>query len=365
MLEPLACSDCFRDRGLRLEALRVGEELETSCPVCGSPTGKKLDAPRLEHIAHSFFVRGTIQRTAYGAAPRVQYNSRRETEIATPPWLTADLQLIGAKLGVGFFYYGPRLWMIGGVEPLEALQQPDSRSAIISRILAEYPTYTLGTGESVYRLRINPTHPADNAEYDSPPPGVGGGGRLDGPDLPILYASPDLQVCVHECRASAEDEMFVATLEPSKPLALLDLTEVLLEEDVTEFESLDLAVHMLFLAGPHSYDITRQIALAAREAGYDGLLYPSYFSLLRTGAIPLETSYGISHRRVTRLAEYEKAKLVPNIGIFGRPVEEGRLIVRCLNRVAIRRAEYDLSFGPVSVDDRPSFDLDSFTEDPA
>jgi hypothetical protein len=276
-----------------------------------------------------------------------------------------DLQLIGEKLGIGFFYYGPRLWMIGGIEPLKALQEPESRPVVISRILSEYPTRTLTAPDVLYRLRVNPTHPADHLEYDSPPAGVGRAGRLNGPDLLALYASPDLQVCVHECRASAEDEMFVATLAPAMPLALLDLTEVLLEEGVTEFESLDLAVYMLFLAGPHSYEITRQIALAAQTAGYDGLIYPSYFSLLRTGALPLETSYGVSHRRVKRLAEYEKAKVAPNVAIFGRPVTEGKLAVQCVNRVSIRRAEYDLSFGPASIDDRPPFDPDSFTEDPA
>jgi len=64
-----------------------------------------------------------------------------------------------------------------------------------------------------------------------------------------LYGWPDLQVCVHECRAIAEDELFVATLAPTRTLTFLDLTEVLQEDGVTEFESLDLAIHMLFLAG--------------------------------------------------------------------------------------------------------------------
>ena len=42
--------------------------------------------------------------------------------------------------------------------------------------------------------------------------------------------------------------MYVATLAATKGLKLLNLTELLEEENVLEFDSLDLAVHMLFLS---------------------------------------------------------------------------------------------------------------------
>jgi len=60
-----------------------------------------------------------------------------------------------------------------------------------------------------------------------------------------MYASQDLQICVHECRVTAEDDLYVATLAPSRDMKLLDLTE-LLTEDVSEFESLDFGP-----VGPH------------------------------------------------------------------------------------------------------------------
>ncbi len=101
-----------------------------------------------------------------------------------------------------------------------------------------------------------------------------------------MYASPDLDVCIHECRVRAEDDIYVATLSAKSELRLLDLTEILLEEEVTEFESLDIAVHMLFLANEHAYPIAREIAKVVHKAGFDGIIYPSYFSLLRTGAMP-------------------------------------------------------------------------------
>jgi hypothetical protein len=103
---------------------------------------------------------------------------------------------------------------------------------------------------------------------------------------------------------------------------------LLREENATEFESLDMAVHMLFLAGKHSYDITRDIARAVHFAGYDGVVYASYFSLLRTGGMPFQTTYGISHRRFPQLHEHEKAKTIPNLALFGRPIEERNVEVR-------------------------------------
>ena len=79
----------------------------------------------------------------------------------------------------------------------------------------------------------------------------------------------------------------------------------MLQEDVTSFESLDMAIHLLFLAPSHSYPITRAIATAAAQAGFDGILFPSHFSLLRTGQPFLQTAYGLSIRTFPGTAEYE------------------------------------------------------------
>jgi hypothetical protein len=163
-----------------------------------------------------------------------------------------------------------------------------------------------------------------------------------------LYASADLQICIHECRTTAEDDIYVATLSPTRVLRLLDLTAVLVEEGVTEFESLDIAVHMLFLAGPHSYEISRDIAKRAHGEGFDGLIFPSYFSSLRTSAMPFQTTFGISHRRFPSRRGVERAKIGSNLALFGRPIHDGMLAVRCLNRLMINAVEYHVHFGPVS-----------------
>jgi hypothetical protein len=132
----VVCSDCFNDRGLKLDAERFGVIDASTCPNCGSITGRKLNADILGDLTHRFFVWGTLQRCDYGAAPRVQFNQHQSTSINAAPWVEADLRLIERTLSVGFFHYGPRLWMVGEVEPLKALQRPKSRGSIISRILS-------------------------------------------------------------------------------------------------------------------------------------------------------------------------------------------------------------------------------------
>ena len=239
--------------------------------------------------------------------------------------------------------------MVGELEPLKALQRPHARKAVIDRVLHEYPTRTLVPSESFYRVRVRPVTPADPAQYDSPPAARAGKGRLDSLGCPVLYGSADLHVCVHECRVTAEDELYVATILPVRPLRLLDLSILLKEERVTEFESLDMSVHMLFLAGSHSYRITRAIADAARSEGFDGIVYPSYFSLLRLGVMPFQTVYGLSPRRIPQLHEDEQAKTIPNLALFGRPVADGLVSVQCINKLVLTKVAYDFHFGPTGV----------------
>jgi len=346
---PVACSECFTDVGLRLDARRIGMDVSGPCPNCGVLNSKKLPLADIKALAHRYFVWGSLWRARYGAAPLIQFNEHQKTTIDVQPWLKHDVRLIERVLGVGFFLYGPRLWMVGEIEPLKALERPRTRQSIVNRILAKYPTRVLDPKEHFYRVRVNPSSPSEAAQYDSPPPAHAGRGRLDMKGKPVLYGSTDLELCIHECRVSAEDDTFVATLQAKRGLRLLDLSVLLKESPgITEFESLDLTVHMLFLAGRHSYRLTREIAEAARSSGFDGLVYPSYFSLLRIGQMPFQTIFGISKRHIAQLKDHEQSKTIPNLALFGRPISTGLVGVACIDRLIISRVGYDYHFGPTS-----------------
>ena len=265
-----ACSNCFVNEGLRLDAERLGQDNSSICPRCAANDGRKLTSDRLATLAQNFFVWGSIHRFDYGAAPEIQFNDLRKTDLDLPDSLRADVAVFEDALGIGFFLYGPRFWMLGEIEPLKDLQREQARSEVIYRILREYGSRKLTAHNKFYRIRKNPSDPSRHSQYDSPPPGRTNG-RLDTPASPVLYASPDLETCLHECRVTAEDDLFVATLRPMRELKLLDVSPLLHEpQEVTEFESLDLAVNMLFLAGEHSYPITQELSPPHDPPGLTG-----------------------------------------------------------------------------------------------
>lgn len=349
-IQALLCSNCFLDEGLRIDAYKNGIEQESDCPNCKSPHGRKLTKDEIERLAWRFFVSGTTFRSDFGAAPVIQFNEHQygKSNISPSPWLKDDIKLIEDAAKIGFFHYGPRLWMVGEVEPLKDLQDRIKRPQIIKRVLKEYPERILAKDSVFYRLRVRPQNPANPNEYDSPPAVLAGTGRLDSVGFPVMYGSQDIDICIHECRTTTEDDIFVATLKPERDMRLLDLTHVL-KENETEFESLDMAIHMLFLARSHSYDICRAIALAAKDAGYDGLIYPSFFSLIRTGGHPFETAYGLSLRRFHPQAEeYGRAFTISNFALFGRPLESMLVRVHCINRLILTQIGYLGHFGPVT-----------------
>ena len=90
---PIACSACFSDRGLRLDAEQIGQKIDGRCPNCGAPDHKKLPLAGLQALAHRFFVWGSLLKMRYGAAPLVQFNEHQQTSIDVAPWLAPDVRL--------------------------------------------------------------------------------------------------------------------------------------------------------------------------------------------------------------------------------------------------------------------------------
>lgn len=329
-----------------MDARAFGTSDPSACPRCGSRGGRKLGRSQLIHVATAFFVWGSEYRRDYGAIPKIQFNDLRKTDIRLPGSLRSDARVFEDILGIGFFRYEPRSWMFGEIEPLKDLQCNRTRSVVIERILHEYESRTLTVNDKFYRIRKNPEESSNCEQYDSPPAKLSGG-RLGTEDWPVLYVSPDISTCLHECRVTAEDNLFMATLRPTSNIKLLDVSTILVEpRGVTEFESLDLAVMMLFLAGEKSYQISRDLSRAAGSFGFDGIVYPSYFSMLRSGMKPFETTYGRSHRRIPQYRKFEESKMSANFAIFGRPIERGLIEVCCINRLVLTKVTYQAHFGP-------------------
>lgn len=345
---PVLCSDCFNDEGLRLDAWSIGIEDHFPCPSCGRQSGKKLTKHIVRELCYRFFVRGTIEKFEYGGFPLVQMNEQRfgKTETQFSPWLESDVKLIERIGEIGLFYYSPRFWMFGEIEPLKDLLNEKKFEKVVRRIIELYPKNLLLEEHSFYRVRVNPQVSHEITQFDSPPIGSNSFGRLNANGETILYASPDLELILHECRVTVEDDIYVAKLVPLKPLKMLNLAALIREEGVDEFNSLDLAIHFLFLAGKHSYPICTRISEEIKAEGFDGIIYPSYFSFIRTGAIPFETINGMSVRHFTSLKDYAQSQGVPNVALFGWPIQDGKVKVHSINKVLINSIKYELSFGP-------------------
>lgn len=166
------CSDCFQDQGLSLQSKKIGIIENSPCPNCQSNTGSKLSGELIQKLSISFFVQGTILRVKFGASPLIQcnYSNAGDNFETLPSSLKNDMKLIESLIGLKFFYYGPRLWMIGENEPLKALQKKNDRKIIINKILELFPIEILHTNKIIYRLRKNPINKTLHSEYDSPPP---------------------------------------------------------------------------------------------------------------------------------------------------------------------------------------------------
>lgn len=320
----VACSSCFKDQGLKLDALKLGVDIDSVCPNCGKHDGRKLDVDAVNELTVSFFVYGSVFKSTYGAANVLQINEHHygKREVAFPEWLKEDLELVEDILKMGVFYYAPRLYRLGEIEPLLNLQEVTTRKPVVEEIVSIFPKRVIPTETKFYRLRLNPEHPVDSDQYEGSPDAFLGRGRLDSPGFPVLYGSQDLDICIHECRVTVEDNLYVATMSTTQPFNVLDLTGEI-KETGDGFTSLRLTVHMLFRAPKHSYEIIREIALEAARQGLDGVIYPSYFSQV-----------------------HSEGSVIENIGLFGRLVKEGKVKVECVNRLLLNKVVYDYRFGP-------------------
>ena len=216
--EPVLCPCCFYDLGLRFEAeVRASEPIGT-CPNCGTLNTKTLTRQTLLEMSRTFFVRGSTHKGMFGAAPVLQINDTNTSGAELVGLIARDVELLETVLGIRVFRYGPRLWMLGRIDPLEALENEVTRDAMIQRIIREYPSVSIDPATRFYRIRKAPTNPDLDADYDAPPIGVGGAGRLDTISKPVLYGSQDLEICVHECRYTAEDDLYVGILSPTRTL---------------------------------------------------------------------------------------------------------------------------------------------------
>jgi hypothetical protein len=250
-MKAVLCSECFQNYGLRLEAIGLGIKSSSICPSCKSTSGRKLERRHLQKLIDRFFILGTVPHGVGGYASILHYNEELDVDEVEFDARTAhDWNLIKQHTGGALFFYGPPLWRVGVTEHYDEPNVVSDKT--IADIVEKLSVKTLPKGTKTFRIRKNvaPAVVMNPREYDLPPAGiVREYGRFDDANLQVLYTSPSLPVCLHECRTLITDDILVATFEAMTDLQVADLTANYDQSPESPYENLRYFFNGIFLAG--------------------------------------------------------------------------------------------------------------------
>jgi hypothetical protein len=337
----IACPKCFRNWGFRQAVAALANLQDDACPRCKN-VAPLINRDKLADAIRAFFVGGSYVAETF--APVYQVNTTNMSPARFDTTLRDDANLACTLTGEVIFHYGPPLWRLGEVDLKYAFDEGgDEREAAAFRFVAGAPQIEVPVGSVLFRIRKSPRGNeaiATMEEFDPPRPHIERSpGRWDD-GTAVLYASDDIELCLHECRVVIADEIVVATLSTARPLALLDLTAEFANAGGTPFEDPNIFARFLSLSRHSQWlDHARTVAQVARSAGLDGIRYTSYYAQAK-----------------------HKTKAL-NVALFGRPIEAGDLIIESVNRLRLTDARYEFSFGPVLyTDSEMQKQMDNITE---
>lgn len=328
----VACSNCFEDMGLRLEAMMLGRTDQSACPRCRDAFGKKPTKNDVEELQNEFFSLATAPHKSNMrlVALRIEQDTADQVEKLRPEtWRDWHLiqQLVGGNLG----YSAPRLFYFGVTNHLDGPNGSLTKEMISDEILPRLRSRALGNTDVFFRIRLNidQSKRFDLVQFDSPPLRRRGFGRFDYSNAPVLYGSPSLKVCVHECRVTFGDDVYVATIRPTRQLNLIDFTGNFDQpQDVDPFDDLSWFFNgLLASSDSRAYRHCRRIVKMLRdETGADGIIYNSFF---------------------TRVMGDDDQSPAINYALFGRPIAEGKIEVLSMNTLQLNTIKYDFNLGPI------------------
>jgi hypothetical protein len=329
----IACTACFSNFGFKKVLAAFGTQSGDPCPQCGLTGALKLNLNGIKQAIYDFFVSGSYITGTF--APVYQVGQLNPDPPTFDTTLASDANLACNLTGLGIFHYGPPTWRVGCGELQEEFEAGGELRYWAARDLVKAVECTVvPIGSPLFRIRVNPKRDesiSTSAAFDPPPPTVQREpGRLDDRDHPVLYVSDDIELCLHECRVTISDEIVVAKLSPVRELRILDLCAEIKWSGGTPYQDPNIFVSFIFRNRGNSLEYCRAISRAARDAGYDGIRYVSYYAQ----------------------AKHHPKSL--NLAIFGRPISMGLLRLASVNRVRISDMTYAFQFGPVLYRDTAS-----------
>jgi hypothetical protein len=317
------CSECFSDFGLRQIAKTVGIDNIDRCPRCDVTFGRKFTKTVISQLCEQFFVEGSKMNGKGIFAPLVQVNtSKSDPDKFGTRELNSDIQLL-YSIGIRCFQYGPPLWMFG--KPADDTGFVSWSDQDYEFIINNCDEFHIANEQVIFRVRTNvPDHQFEAKYFCAPPLSMKKSHRFNGEDQQMFYGAFDVETCIHECRVTLADEIFVASLKPRPNLKILDLRSCRCPHDTDRFSDPSIWLSSLIFNGESSYKTCRALAERILTRGYDGFVYKSYFQQA-------------TNRKHT------------NIAIFGAPIEKGVLTCHSINIIRIKDISYDWQFGPAVI----------------
>lgn len=364
MQEPVLCSDCFANFGLKQMAKKIGIDSGKTCPNCGSNNGYLLDKGSAKELFDVFFRIGTCLSKNLPSPYDVrrfdsEWHSVEFYENSVRMDYAMFCEIAEVKLCntgsvptycVGYDDYNFRFR--GGMEPgiistavangeihinecegNSIEQVPVDAEEIFRDISSFLSDYIIYNDVEIFRARtINSRHLSGDyqQEFDSCPIGMNKGSRFNDRNMQMLYLSKEISTAILEVRPSLDHMMnnyvYIGTCKPSVGLRLFDMTNIDLS-DCEFHKSLQLQnfFNTLFW-NTNNYIITQLLSRFVLNNKYDGIIYPSALNELRSWDSPMRCN---------------------NIALFGRPIEEGKIKLESVNKILIDDINVQFRFGPL------------------
>lgn len=331
----MLCVGCLTNYGLRTEAAKLGHLSKDGqpCTGCGSVAAVLITKEQVDQLLERFFVHGSTAPT--GRWESIYSLSGSRPDSTRPPvfdrTLQRDFEVLREHSSGSLILNAPSTWRLGHTLIAEdvsrAIGQQDSVaiSKHLDRVIAHCKTTVIDVGTSIFRVRRNVESPFDDGQYDTSP--HTSSSRFSDGSVSVMYGAFDIETCIHEARVLAEDEITVGTLQPTRELRVLDLTDIPYDapsDGAGEGGDIFYFVNARLLLGARSAE-AHAFGRRVRERGFEGIVYPSFFSDVRLDR--------------TRF---------PNVAIFGHPIRDQVLALQSLNNLRVDTIRYEYTFGPVT-----------------
>lgn len=334
------CSNCFKNAGIRQLASSFGLNDFGSCESCGNILGKNVNEEAAAKIIDEYIIEGgrpsTIMPSMF-AHLRGVYDPKEVLffidnesiiDVAKLSKISEfDIHLNSPKTThVGETYYGYEFRQLLN-DRHNTPNYTKQLIQLIDDVMEYYEDTLIDEGTQIFRIRVNPKNPELNVDFDTPPFIFRkSNNRLNDIDFPVFYGAFDIETCIYESKFDSEDDLYYIELSTSRPIRVFDLTNIkpMHNEAYKEYymyEEMLYFTHFVFNTNDYM-QFTKLLSRRIFEKGYEGILYPSYFSRFR------------------------KSKF-NNIALFGEPISSGLLNYISKGRIIIKQIQYEYSFGPV------------------